>query len=226
MENMKSEEIMNAAAKIFRKKGFHHATISEIAKEVDIQKGSLYHYFKGKEELLYKIILSALQLYVESLSNIDVYGKPVEDVIKNAILAHITPIDLHFDNIYVFINEIDALSTEHKAEINRELKNYESMWIRILEKGKASGVFRRDQDSKIIMLSIFGICNWTLRWYKPEGKYSARELGKMYAQFVLNGIKSNLTVSAEGEGVNIFGSVPPGAEARDQVITATFSDVT
>ena len=184
------KDILDASAKIFREKGYHHANISDIAREVGLQKGSLYYYIKGKEELLYKIIMSALELYVKSLRRIVIYGRPADDAIREAIIAHMEPIDIQFDYMYVFINEMRNLPEEYRKEADSELENYERLWIKMLEEGKASGLFRTDLDSKMTMLSIFGMCNWTVRWYTPEGKYSTTELAEQYAKNILEGIKA------------------------------------
>lgn len=183
-------DILDAAAKVFRKKGYHHATISDVAREVGLQKGSLYHHIKSKEELLYEIIMSALALYLESLRGIVVNEKPADRVLREAIIAHMQPIDIHFDQIYVFLNEMGSLSPEYREEVDRELENYERLWIKILEGGKVDGLFRPDLDCKMTMLWIFGMCNWIVRWYRPGGKYSTTDLAEMYARNILQGIRS------------------------------------
>lgn len=184
------KDILDAAARVFRQKGYYHANISDIAKKVGLQKGSLYHHIKGKEELLYEIIMSALGLYVESLRGIVIYGRPTDDAIREAIIAHMEPIGIQFDYVYVFINEMRNLPEKYRKEADSELESYERLWIKMLEEGKASGLFKPDVDSKMTMLSIFGMCNWTVRWYNPEGKYSTPELAEIYARNILEGIKA------------------------------------
>ena len=184
------KDILDAAARVFRQKGYHHANISDIAREVGLQKGSLYHHIKGKEELLYEIIMSALGLYLESLRGIVIYGRPADDAIREAIIAHMEPISIQFDYIYVFINEMRNLPEKYRKEADSELENYERLWMRMLDEGEASGLFRPDLDSKMVMLSIFGMCNWIVRWYNPDGKYSTADLGEMYARNILVGIKA------------------------------------
>lgn len=184
------KDILDAAARVFRKKGYHHASISDIAAEVGLQKGSLYHHIRGKEELLYKIVISALDLYVKSLRSIVVYGSPADESIRKAIIAHMEPIGIQFDYIYVFINEMRNLPEEYRKETDSELENYERLWIKMLEEGKACGLFKPDVDSKMTMLSIFGMCNWSVRWYTPEGKYNTTELAEIYARNLLEGIRA------------------------------------
>lgn len=184
------EDILQAAARVFKQKGYYHANISDIAREVGLQKGSLYHHIKSKEELLYEIIMLALDLYMESLRGIVIYGKPADVAIREAIIAHMKPIDIQFDYIYVFINEMTNLREEYRKEADSKLENYERMWIEILEEGKTSGLFRPAVDSKITMLSIFGMCNWTVRWYNPKEKYKITDIAEIYARNILEGIKA------------------------------------
>ena len=184
------QAILEAAARIFRKKGYHHANISDIAKEIGLQKGSLYHYIDSKEDLLYEIVMSAVSTYIKSLKEVLNSNEEADILLKEAIIAHMYPMDIEFDRIYTFINELKTLPKESRKEAEIEIDNYEVLWLSIFEQGKKSGIFRADLDSKIIMLSIFGMCNWTLRWYRPGGKYNTRDLAQIYARSILEGIKA------------------------------------
>jgi AcrR family transcriptional regulator len=195
LSNPRYQSILNVAAKVFRQKGYHHATISDIAREVGLQKGSLYHHIESKEELLHEIVISSLALYVGSLKQILNSATAPQDAVREAIIAHMAPIDMQFDRIYVFLNEAHNLSKERKGEVDIQLNEYERLWIEVLKRGKRKRVFRADLDCKITMLSIFGMCNWSLRWYKQQGKYSAKALGEMYAKSILHGIMKKPEIS-------------------------------
>jgi AcrR family transcriptional regulator len=185
------ESILDAAAKIFREKGYHHANISDIAAETGLLKGSLYHYIANKEELLYEIIMSALKLEIAALNEILTKSNERPDVVlEKAIIAHMTPIDLNHDRVAVFINEISNLSPRLRKEVSKEVEKYEKLWLRILQQGKKDQIFRKGIDPKIILLSIYGMCNWTNRWFNKAGKYSAHQLGEIYAATILEGIRS------------------------------------
>ncbi len=187
----KFESILDAAAMIFREKGYHHANLSDIAGETGLLKGSLYHYIKNKEELLYEIIISALKLYITSLKEILTLPNEKPDVVlERAIIAHMAPMDLNHNRVAVFINEMSNLSPQFRKEVDKEIEKYEKLWLRILEQGKRKKILRKEIDPKITLLSIYGMCNWTNRWFNQAGKYSAHELGKIYAATILEGIRS------------------------------------
>ena len=188
-DNQRFKDILDVAARVFRKKGYHHANMSDIAKEVGLQKGSLYHYISSKEELLYEIVMYSLDLYIKPLSEILTSNEKSDISLKKAIIAHMHPMDLQFDMVYVFINERHNLSDKYRVEADRQTEIYRKMWLDILEKGKMEGIFNPALNSKITWLSIIGTCNWTLRWYDTKGKYTTIQLGEIYAQNILNGIK-------------------------------------
>ncbi len=190
LANPHFQAILNAAAKIFRTKGYHHANMSEIAREVGLQKASLYHHIESKEELLYAILLTACETYYQSFKKVLLSTQSPDILLKEAIIAHMTPILSEFDRSYLLLHELHNVTGEYRKEIDFEIKKYVSTWVDILERGKRSGLFRADLNVKITMLSIFGICNWTLQWYRPEGKYNARELSELYASNFLDGIRA------------------------------------
>jgi len=191
VQTRRFESILDAAAEIFKAKGYHHSTVADIARKVGLKKGSLYHHIKGKEQLLFEIVIHSLNLYVDSLTQILTSKKPPDEIVKDAILAHmLLPVKENFDRIYVFINQFNELPDKFRQDVEIELKKYEELWISVIEKGKKEGVFRSDLNSKMTMLSIFGMCNWTMRWYKPEKEVGIEELADMYARQVLEGIKT------------------------------------
>ena len=184
------QAILDVAAKVFREKGYHHANISDIAARVGLQKGSLYHYIKCKEELLYEIFLSSMGYYMTAFQKILLTDKRCDIMLREAIVAHMAPVGGNYDRFYVGLHEFNSLTGEYKKICKEYLDTYEEMWLNILEQGKKEGMFLQDFDSKVTLLSIFGMCNWSLRWFKPGGKYTRKDLGRMFADRILNGIKA------------------------------------
>ena len=72
---MTRDEILEAAAQIFRQKGFHAASMQDIAQAVNLQKASLYHHVKNKQEILLKLLDQALELLIAQLE--EVMGQPL-----------------------------------------------------------------------------------------------------------------------------------------------------
>jgi AcrR family transcriptional regulator len=196
-EKHTSSSILDSAAKVFREKGYHHASMSDIAEETGLLKGSLYHHISGKEELLHQIVLEGLEIYTKSVQKILTGNDQPDEMLRKAIISFMDPIDISYDRIVVFLNERQNLPESSLKESNRRIGDYENLWIEIIERGKKLKIFRKEIDSKLLSIAIFAVCQWTSRWFNPKGRYKAKELGAFYASFFLDGIKIKDRISTE-----------------------------
>lgn len=184
----KYREIVKVAAKIFKAKGYHAATVQDIANDVGMLKGSLYYHIQSKEQLLVEVLLSAVEVLRGGLSRVLSSGLSPGEKLEQAILFHIRA---YLDNVElpVFYNELSNLPPGSREKINSAIKEYEDVWLAILREGTFTGVFREDLPPRIILQSIFGMCNWTYTWFKQDGKLSPVEVGEIFAKIILEGIK-------------------------------------
>src|ERR1700751_2442260 len=96
------DDIVSAAAKVFRTKGYHAATVRDIADEVGILKGSLYHHFDSKEDLLYLVVKEPIaQMYRKIWGIAAAEGPPTEKP-GRAIAAHLDAFDRHYPHLFVY----------------------------------------------------------------------------------------------------------------------------
>ena len=77
----KRRRILDAALRVFSEKGFHNATISEVANEAHVGKGTVYLYFDGKESLLVQIFDDLVDLLIEAFDQIALHGARLRDVV-------------------------------------------------------------------------------------------------------------------------------------------------
>lgn len=184
----KHQEIIRAAARLFKAKGYHAATVQDIAKEVGMLKGSLYYHIQSKEQLLMDVLMSAVEVVRGGLSRVLASDWSPEEKLKRAVLFHIQAY-LENEEVPVFYNELANLPASLQERINAAIRDYEEIWLAILRDGAAAGIFRNDLPPRIILHSIFGMCNWTYKWFRPGGKLSPAEIGDIFAKIVLEGIK-------------------------------------
>ena len=83
------DDIVSAAAKVFRTKGYHAATVRDIADEVGLLKGSLYHHFDSKEELLYLVVKEPIAQMYRTMAEIAAADGRAVDKLRRAISAHL-----------------------------------------------------------------------------------------------------------------------------------------
>jgi AcrR family transcriptional regulator len=184
----KYQEIVKASAKIFKAKGYHAATVKDIAEEVGMLKGSLYYHIQSKEQLLIEVLLSAVEVLRGGLSEVLSSGLSPQDKLKQAILSH-TQAFLNNEELPVFYSELSNLPAGLRKKINAAFKDYEDLWLKILLDGATAGVIRNDLPPRIMQQAVIGMCNWTYRWFRPDGRLSPAEIGEMFYQIILEGIK-------------------------------------
>jgi hypothetical protein len=83
--------------------------------------------------------------------------------------------------------EVEALSEELRRPILARRDEYERSFRRLLEDGTAAGIFR-EHDPKVAALAILGAVNWTVKWFRPGGGKSAREIGCETAAMLVRGL--------------------------------------
>ncbi|HEY3314354.1 MAG TPA: TetR/AcrR family transcriptional regulator [Bacillota bacterium] len=185
----KSEEILSAAIRLFQEKGYHAASMQDLADAVGLQKGSLYHYITSKEDLLGQIVTRSLARYIEELQGIVESDRPARDRLREAVQAHIRIIAENLGMLTIFLRDSQAaLAAEQKTAEEEGGKRYRLLFEQIIRDGVDSGDFR-PLDTKMAALTIIGACNWTYRWFDPEGRLDHREISDLVWSFFYEGLK-------------------------------------
>jgi AcrR family transcriptional regulator len=184
---MQREEILAAAAQIFREKGYHATSMQEIAEAVHLQKGSLYHHIRSKEEILASLLDHALDLLIQSMQEVMASPLSIEEKLRAAMRMYADNIAVHSDLAAVLLLEYRNLSPRLRARHMGRRDRFEALWRELIRQGMQQGVFRAS-DEKLVALAILGVQNWMLTWYRAEGPLSAAELSSRFADLFLNGL--------------------------------------
>jgi AcrR family transcriptional regulator len=194
-------EIIRGAARVFKAKGYHAATIQDIADEVGLLKGSLYHYVASKEELLYLVVKDPIRRVYRRLEKIADGKGSAREKITRAIAVHLEAFDAHYPHLFVYVREMDSLWVRLKDRIAESPKHYERLWHRILQDGIKAGELRDDLDVKVVTYAILGAMNWMYKWYEQHGRLSMREVANIFARTFLDGLLVKPAVSNAKKGV-------------------------
>ncbi len=182
----RKREILAAASRVFSKKGLHATGMRDIAAELRMHVGNLYYYFKNKEELLafcQEESLAGLQRLVEETRALDVGA---DERLRHLIIGHVQLLNETTPGSVAHL-AVEALSREWQTRIVALRDNYQRSIRRMIAEGTASGMFR-DVDPEIATLAILGALNWTVKWYRTDGKKSASEIGAEFADLLLAGL--------------------------------------
>ena len=132
---MNRQLILEASAQIIRQKGYHAASMQDIAEAVNLQKASLYHHFSGKQEILLALLDQALDLLIDRVSAVLALDLPVEEKLSQATRAYLECLDEHAALASVLLLEHRSLDPEyHDRHIPRR-DRFERLWRDLIQEG-------------------------------------------------------------------------------------------
>lgn len=182
------DDIVAAAAKVFRTKGYHAATVRDIADEVGILKGSLYHHFESKEALLYLVVKEPIAEMFRTMAEITAADLAATEKLRRAILAHLEAFDRHYPHLFVYLRERESVKRRFREMIGYSPKEYEQCWQHILKQGIEDGEFRADLDIQVTAYGLLGMLNWLYKWYDPHGRLGVQGVAAQFIALALSGI--------------------------------------
>jgi TetR/AcrR family transcriptional regulator, cholesterol catabolism regulator len=184
---MTRDNILDAAAQVFRQKGFHGASMSAIAEAVNLQKASLYHHVTSKQEILLALLDRALGMLTDHIAVITVQDIPADQKLRQMIRAYLSALADNADLTAVLLFEHRSLDKKSHARHVPQRDKFEGLWRDVLNEGVRTKVFDCD-DTSMAVRALMGVMNWTLTWYRPEGNKSIEKIADGYADLLFHGL--------------------------------------
>lgn len=179
-------EVVDAAAVVFKERGYHATRLEDIAEALNMQKGSLYNYIESKEELLLAVVTPPATQLLESVSSLAGSDLPASEKIRLVARSHARILEEYFPYVAVYVHEIAGQS---RSEEWREMdRSYVRHLCAIIDDGRRSGLFDSAIDPLITAMSLIGGLNWMTRWYVQGGELSAEEIAERIASTFLAGL--------------------------------------
>jgi AcrR family transcriptional regulator len=182
----KKREILDAASRVFRRRGLQSTGMRDIAAELGMAVGNLYYYFKDKEELLAFVQENTLEGLLNLAAQVRKSRFPADTRLRLLIEGHVVLLNEEIPGSLAHL-EVEALREPWRRKIQDQRDEYERTFREILEEGMARGVFRQT-DPKVSALAILGAVNWTVKWFRPDGAKTAREIGRECAELLVRGV--------------------------------------
>nr|WP_263326614.1 TetR/AcrR family transcriptional regulator [Neobacillus sp. Marseille-Q6967] len=181
----KKQEILRSAAAVLAEKGYQGATMEEIAAKLLMTKGSMYYYFKNKDDLLYHCHQMIMEISLERID--EVYNSKLDPVekLRNAIREHIILATSEKSMFMVMDKPNQNFSDEQLEEVLDLRRNYSQYFDRIINEGIAKEVFDPHVDVKMVRMIILGALNWIQQWYTQGGSKSGEEIADAFAEYLL-----------------------------------------
>jgi AcrR family transcriptional regulator len=180
------DDILRTATQVFRRRGYHHTTIDEIANELFLTKAGVYHYFSSKQEILEAICTRALAAAEQAV--LSAFSEETEPYARLRLaLERYADVLMQQEGLAILIRHVDELSEAGQEEIRKRRKAIESMVQRTVDEGIKTGVFETG-NARVAVFGMLGALNWMYSWYEPEGPLPAETIREILITQTLQGL--------------------------------------
>jgi TetR/AcrR family fatty acid metabolism transcriptional regulator len=188
----KYHRIIEAATKVFAKKGFYQSKISEIAKEANVADGTIYIYFENKDDILISLFEEQMKAVIDNmeaqLSGIDDPAKRLERFAS----THLDLIEKNQDMAEIIQVELRQSGKFMKEYKNEKFMQYLDIIEDIIGEGQKRGIFKKDVIPKVAKRAFFGALDEVSRFWvlSSRRRYDIRTVARQISEYFLNGIRA------------------------------------
>ena len=170
--------LLQAAATLFKEKGYERTTVRDLGKAVGIQSGSLFHHYPNKEAILRAVMEETIILNTELMKAALAQTNKPEDKILALIRCELESVLGETGAaMTVLVYEWRSLKEESQLEILKLRDIYENLWIGTLTEAKEAGSVVI--DPAVLRRLLTGALSWTVNWYRKEGNLTVEQLAQM-----------------------------------------------
>lgn len=187
----KYQQILDAAIKIFARHGYNNSTIAEIAREAGVADGTIYLYFKNKDDILCNFFTKKTKEVFKSFKDEVDKADNALDKLRNLIYRHLSEFELNRDMAIVY-----QVETRQNRVLNGDLiremsRTYFELVSDIVKQGQKEGVIRRELPISLVKQMIIGAIDEVITtWLYSRRDYTLSALSEPLVDLFIRGIGS------------------------------------
>jgi AcrR family transcriptional regulator len=186
-----AQRILDAAANVFREKGYAGTRLADVAAASGIQTGSMYYYFKSREHLVVEMVLVAWKR-TDDLARLSVDALAADatalDRFSTALTAHLLSVLRNTMYTSALVRILGQIPDSVRDQTVTHQRSYLGYLRGLLEDAIASDELRADIDPSVTTMLITGALNWAVEWYRPDGALSPEDLARQVTTLVFDGV--------------------------------------
>jgi AcrR family transcriptional regulator len=182
----KREAVLRAALRLFLERGYHRATLDEVAKRLNITKPALYNYFRSKEEILFECWLTGREHIEAIIATIEAEGGTGLAKLRKFIAGYGALMATDHGALVIRFDVQDL--TDANAKVAREgNRHIDQVFRRYIAEGITDGSIR-PCDVKLSAFAVAGSLNWIGHWYRPDGDLTPEAIAAEFAVRLTEGL--------------------------------------
>jgi AcrR family transcriptional regulator len=173
------------AARIFARRGYDQTSMQQLAEDLGIAAGSLYHYFGGKEHLLIAICDELMDPLLAEARALETAGLSSGEHLRALVRLWVAHVVEHRDHMLVFQQERHVIESGPQWKgVRTDRKRFERLVEDALARIEADALARYD-DRRLALSALLGMVNHTAQWYRPQGRLTPDEIADGYVDLLL-----------------------------------------
>jgi TetR/AcrR family transcriptional regulator, cholesterol catabolism regulator len=182
-------DIIRCFGDMVAERGYDNVSLRDVAEALDMSKGTILHHFGSKDRLLEHVHASYMERRLEEAhSLLEQFDSPRDQL---AALIYQLMLAEHHDrsSTVAFAREIVRFASEDiMSDVRRMRDEYSGLLRGVVKRGMDEGVFAKANPA-IVTLQIFGMCNWSWTWYRPDGSWSPEDIADTFVRVIFNGLR-------------------------------------
>ncbi len=184
----KKDEILKSALSVLAEKGYHGTTMEDIANHLLMTKGSIYYYFKGKQDLVFQSQIKILNQSIQNVEEVKEKDLTIDEKLKTVIIRHIEYSLHEKSGFLLMVNPAEIFSEEQLTKIIQLREQYASCYDSLIEEGIEAGYFAVDNIS-IARNILLGAMNWVTQWYSADGELDEQAFAASVVDYIMRIVK-------------------------------------
>ena len=158
--DLRRKQIFDAASRVFAAKGFHSATVQEVADEAGLGKGTIYEYVRSKKELLFLVVEVGENLFYNTLKDAIDKSQPPDKQLETLLRVSLRFFDAHKEGMRTLIPEVEGHPAKDLARLIASHKKTTEIYRDIIDEGVKSGLFNPVHSFALSKLLFMSCCYW------------------------------------------------------------------
>lgn len=197
----KREELVRIAAGLFKEQGYQSTRLIDIARVAGLDRATVYYYFGSKEELFRETVEGVLDANMQEAERLMAdkaltWVQRLQAVYVRLMVSYEENYPATFVYIQEQMHQVGAEETAWAQEIMKKTRAFDQMLVTFIREAIAGGELRSDLPPRLVEHALFGMLNWTHRWFQPGKGMSGKEVAEAFWSIFIDGMEPKAASAA------------------------------